>query len=77
MSALEHLPSLPPWVPFPRVVWFVIEGILLGVVGFLIRDYLGPQVSGLVTLGNIVFFVGAVTALFGGLAWVVLVAINR
>lgn len=77
MSVLERLPTLPAWVPFPRVVWFVVEGILLGLVGVLIRDYLGPQVSGLVTVGNVIFFVGAVTALFGAVAWVVLVALNR
>ncbi|MFB6361583.1 MAG: hypothetical protein ABEH59_09715 [Halobacteriales archaeon] len=71
------MPSLPPWVPYPIVVWFVIEGIALGVVGFLIRDYLGPLLRGLVTLGNVILFVGSVTAIFGGLAWLVLTAVNR
>lgn len=73
----ERLPALPEWVPYPLIVWFVIEGIALGLVGFLVRDYLGPYVAELVVLGNVVFFVGSVTALFGGLAWLVLTALNR
>lgn len=77
MDAFERMPSLPPWVPYPLVVWFVIEGIALGVIGFLIRDYLGPLVDGLVTLGNVILFVGSVTAIFGALAWVVLTVVNR
>lgn len=77
MNALERMPELPPWVPFPLVVWFVLEGVGLGLIGFLIRDYLGPHVAGLGTLGNVVFFVGSVTALFGGLAWIILAAVNR
>lgn len=77
MTEFPYLPALPEWVPYPLVVWFVAEGMMLGLVGFLIRDYLGPSVQGLVTLGNVIFFVGSAAALFGGLAWVVLVALNR
>jgi hypothetical protein len=77
MDVPERMPSLPQWVPYPLVVWFVIEGLVLGVIGFLIRDYLGPLVEGLVTLGNVILFVGSVTAISGGLAWVILTAVNR
>lgn len=77
MTEFPFLPRLPEWVPYPLVVWFVLEGVVLGLVGFLIRDYLGPLVQGVVTLGNVIFFVGSAAALFGGLAWVVLVALNR
>ncbi len=77
MEWVERLPTMPPWVPFPNVVWFVIEGIALGVVGVLIRDLLGPSVQGLTTLGNIIFFVGSATAMFGIVAWVALYLLNR
>lgn len=77
MSALDRLPRLPDWVPFPKVVWFVIEGIALGILGFLVRDYLGPSMQGLTTLGNVIFFVGSATAIFGAVAWLVLWALNR
>jgi hypothetical protein len=74
---LDALPNLPAWVPYPLVVWFVLEGIALGLAGFVIRDYLGPYVQALVTFGNVVFFVGSVTAIFGGLAWIILTLVNR
>lgn len=77
MNWLDRLPMLPDWVPFPRLVWFVFEGLLLGVAGFLLRDAVGRSSEVLVTLGNVVIIVGFVTALIGTLAWVVLVAVNR
>ena len=77
MSWLDRLPRLPDWVPFPKVVWFVFEGIAIAVVGVVIRDALGPSVQGLTTLGNVLFFVGSATALFGTLAWIVLLVLNR
>jgi hypothetical protein len=77
MEWLDRLPSLPAWVPFPQVVWFVVEGVLLAAVGLLVRNALGPSVGGLVIVGNIVMLVGSLTALFGALAWLVLYAANR
>lgn len=77
MNWLDRLPTLPDWVPFPRLVWFVFEGLLLGVAGFLLRDAVGRSSEVLVTLGNVVIIVGFVTALIGALAWVALVAVNR
>ena len=77
MAWIERLPTMPEWVPFPKVVWFVLEGIALGIVGVLVRDLLGPLFWGVTTLGNVVFFVGSATAMFGALAWVVLYLLNR
>lgn len=76
MAELPSPPSLPEWVPFPRVVWFVVEGAVIGLVGFLLREAL-PGVESAVTVGNIAFFVGGVSALLGVVAYLVLVATNR
>lgn len=68
-------PSLPDWVPYPRVAWFVTEGVAIGLVGLLVRELLS-SVQIAVTLGNIVFFVGSATALLGSLAYLVLLALD-
>lgn len=76
MAELRWRPSLPPWVQFPRVAWFVVEGIVIGLAGLLLRGTLsGIQTA--VTLGNIAFFVGTTTALLGVVAYLVLAALNR
>lgn len=77
MTEFPSLPSLPEWVPYPHVVWFVVEGVVIGLIGLLVRDFLGPAVQALVALGNVLLFVGGASAVLGGLAWVVLVASNR
>lgn len=77
MDVLDSLPSLPDWVPYPRLVWFVVEGVLLGLVGLLIRESLGPHVQGLIVAGNVVYVVGGLTAVFGVAAWIVLLVLNR
>lgn len=77
MAAFPRLPDLPSWVPYPLVVWFVVEGVALGLVGFAVRDLLGPAVPGAVTVGNVVIFVGTLTAIGGTIAFLVLVAANR
>lgn len=69
-------PSLPDWVPFPRVAWFISEGVLIGLAGLVLREALA-DVQLAVTLGNIAFVVGSVTALLGIVAYLVLVALNR
>lgn len=69
-------PRLPDWVPFPRVAWFVSEGIAIGLAGLLLREALSG-VQPAVTLGNIAFVVGSVTALLGVVAYLVLLALNR
>lgn len=76
MSASRWRPSLPEWVQFPRVVWFVIEGIAVGTAGLLLRETFEP-VQAAVILGNIAFFVGSTTALLGVIAYLVLAASNR
>lgn len=76
MAELPWLPSLPDWVPFPRVVWFVVEGVVIGLAGLLLRESLEPHQLA-VTIGNIAFFVGTVTALLGIAAYLVLLAANR
>lgn len=76
MPELRWRPSLPQWVEFPRVAWFVVEGIAIGLAGLLVRSVLtGSQPA--VTLGNVAFFVGTTTALLGILAYLVLAAVNR
>ena len=74
MDAPSWLPSLPEWVPYPYVVWFVVEGLVLGVLGTLVRDVLGPSAAWAVTLGNVVAFVGVSTAVLGAVAYLVLVS---
>lgn len=76
MSASRWRPSLPEWVQFPRVVWFVIEGIAVGTAGLLLREALAP-VQAAVIVGNIALFVGSTSALLGIVAYLVLVVANR
>lgn len=76
MTASRWRPNLPEWVQFPRVIWFVIEGIAVGTAGLLLREALAPAQAA-VTVGNIAFFVGGTTALLGIVAYLVLVLANR
>lgn len=76
MSASRWRPSLPGWVQFPRVVWFVIEGVAVGTAGLLLRTAFAP-VEAAVIVGNIAFVVGSTTALLGIVAYLVLVVANR
>lgn len=76
MTESRWRPSLPDWVPFPRVAWFVSEGVAIGLAGLLLREALS-SVQLAVTLGNVAFFVGSATALLGIVAYLVLLAVNR
>lgn len=77
MAAFLWLPPLPAWVPYPKVVWFVVEGVLLGLAGLVVRDGLGPALPALVIVGNVLLFVGAVTTGFGVVAYAALLLANR
>lgn len=76
MPELRWRPSLPEWVQFPRVVWFVVEGVAIGLGGLLLRTALSG-IQAAVTVGNVAFFVGSTTALLGIVAYLVLVVTNR
>lgn len=73
----ERLPALPEWVPYPHLVWFVVEGLVLALLGTLVRDLVGPSVPAAVVLGNVVLFVGVSTAVLGGVAYFVLVSVRQ
>lgn len=76
MPEVRWRPSLPQWVQFPRVAWFVVEGVAIGLVGLLVRATLSG-IQSAVILGNIAFFVGTTTALLGIVAYFVLAVFNR
>ncbi len=72
----EWLPDLPEWVPYPYLVWFVAEGLVLALLGVLVRELAGPSFPGAVTLGDVVLFVGVSTAVLGSMAYFTLVSVR-
>lgn len=76
MEPPTWLPQLPEWVPYPFIVWFVIEGVVLAVLGVLLRDLVGPVSTTAVALGNVVAFVGVGTVVLGSMAYFVLVSLR-
>ena len=76
MDAPAWLPDLPPWVPYPYLAWFVVEGVALAVLGLALRDLVGPSSPTAAALGAVVLFVGVSTVVLAGLAYFVLLSIR-
>lgn len=58
-------------VKYPRIAWFTLEGVALGVIGvlmWLVGQVASPTVA---SLGEIAFIVGLMTAVFGSLGYLI------
>lgn len=76
MEPPSWLPDLPAWVPYPFLVWFVVEGAVLAVLGVLIRDLAGPVVGWALTLGNVLLFVGVSTVVLASVVYFFLLSVQ-